>query len=347
MLTFIYFILILGITVLIHELGHFICAKKAGVYCYEFSIGMGPQIFKFYRKNDETMYSIRLFPSGGYVQMAGEEIEEDENIPKEKRLQSKTWGQKFAIMVAGVTMNFILAFVLLTIIGFIVGGSNNKVYINDLVQGYDAVNTTLEKGDHVLKVNGKSTKFVDTFLIEMQINSGKPITLTVETKTGDIKDVTIQPTEVEEKGEKVYKYGFSYETKKIDGILGGFEYGVTRFVGLMQQMGRVILYLVTGKLGFDNLAGPVGIYSIVGDAAENGFINIVYLLALISLNLGFVNFLPIPAFDGGRILFLIIEKVKGSPVNPRFENIVHSVGMIFLLGLMVVITFHDILRLFN
>ena len=130
-LTIIYFVFILGVTVFIHELGHFMFAKKFGVYVYEFSIGMGPRLFKFNRKNDETDYCIRLFPIGGYVQMAGEEVEVDEKIPENKRLQSKKWYQRLLIMVAGVMMNFILAIVILFTVGLIKGVTIDARYITE------------------------------------------------------------------------------------------------------------------------------------------------------------------------------------------------------------------------
>ena len=136
LLTIIYFIFILGVTVFIHELGHFLFAKKFGVYVYEFSLGMGPRLFKFNRKNDETDYCIRLFPIGGYVQMAGEEVEVDEKIPKEKRLQSKKWYQRLLIMVAGVMNNFILAIVVLFIVGLVNGVTLDSRFISEsTVQG--------------------------------------------------------------------------------------------------------------------------------------------------------------------------------------------------------------------
>ena len=128
-MTLIYFIFVLGITVLIHELGHFIFAKKAGIYIYEFSLGMGPKLFSWHRKNDETMYAIRLFPIGGYVSMAGESVEYDEEIPKEKHLQEKTWMQRFLTIIAGVAFNFLLALILLFIVGLIEGSPSKETYI--------------------------------------------------------------------------------------------------------------------------------------------------------------------------------------------------------------------------
>ena len=150
-MTIIYFILILGITVFIHELGHFIFAKKFGVYVYEFSIGMGPRLFKFNRKNDETDYCIRLFPIGGFVQMAGEEVEVDEKIPENKRLQSKPAYQRLLIMVAGVMMNFLLAIVLLFCIGLF-----NKVTFNNLYVE-DSTITGLNNNDKIIAVNNHFT----------------------------------------------------------------------------------------------------------------------------------------------------------------------------------------------
>lgn len=153
-MTLIYFILILGITVFVHEFGHFICAKKYGIYVYEFSIGMGPKLFGFKRKNDETNYVIRLLPIGGYVQMAGEEIEKDENIPENKRFQSKSMGKKIITVTAGVIMNFLLAIILYTIIGFVSGVPSEELYI------YESSNKDIV-GSKVLEINNKEVKVVD------------------------------------------------------------------------------------------------------------------------------------------------------------------------------------------
>ena len=161
LITLICFILILGITVTIHEFGHFLFAKKAGIYVYEFSIGMGPRIKKFTRKNDETEYSIRLFPIGGYVQMAGEEIEADKKIPKNKRLQSKTWSQRFMTMVAGVMFNFLLAIVVLFIIALVKGVSMDARYIAESdIKG-------LKVGDKIVAVDGHFVNNYDKLALEL------------------------------------------------------------------------------------------------------------------------------------------------------------------------------------
>ena len=342
-MTLIWMILILGIIVFVHEFGHFIFAKKAGIYVYEFSLGMGPRLFKFNRKNDETEYSIRLFPIGGYVQMAGEEIEEDKNIPEEKRMQSKSWIQRFMTIIAGIMFNFILAIVVFFIIGLVNGASQNKPYIN-LVE--DSINSDLVNvGDRIIAVNGKKIIFTDVFVLDVQLNSGKPLNLTVSSD-GVKRDVVLNPIQVEKDGKVSYKYGIGLGDEVKTGVFPALKYAFVKFVSLMVQMFLVVVNLFTGKLGLSSMSGPVGIFNVVGESAQAGFINLVYLVGFISLNVGFMNLLPIPALDGGRILFLIIEKIKGSKVDVKVENTIHTIGFVLLMILMLVITFNDIIKLF-
>jgi len=420
MMTIIYFILILGITVFIHELGHFIFAKKYGVHVYEFSIGMGPRLFKFNRKNDETDYCIRLFPIGGFVQMAGEEVEVDENIPKEKRLQSKTAFQRFMIMVAGVMMNFILAFVLLFFIGLFNTVSVNNVYVNS------SVINDLNDNDKIVEINGHFVNNYDKLALEITIAGDKEFVMTVKDEKGNKKDVTVNPvaigksnlpyqrdygfevndlsitksslsnvsegykvsavegvpvktyleminelskvdsefmlmledeqgktkevkiTVTENKEDQLlgYSYGFYIAGEEAKGFFGAIKYAFTKFFSTVEQMIFTVIYLITGDISLSMLSGPVGIFSIVGEAGKAGFASIVSLLCLICINVGFINLLPLPAFDGGHIIFIIIEKIKGSRVNPKVENIIHNIGFILLMILMVLVTYNDIIRLF-
>lgn len=344
-MTIIYFILIICTIVFIHELGHFIFAKKAGVYVYEFSIGMGPQLFKWKRKNDETVYSVRLFPIGGFVQMAGEDIEVDENIPKEKRMQSKTWLQRFMVIIAGIMFNFILAIVLLFIIGLISGCPTNKAYVGTVENGSKAYEAGLSEGSVITKIDGKKVNNYDKLMLEFQIRIGETIDFEVITEEGETKNIVITPEVINQDDNESYKYGFSLTTDVEHGFIASIKYAFRKTASLIEQMFFTICYLCTGKLSLNNLSGPIGIFTVVGETAKTGLINLVYLLALISINVGFINFLPLPAFDGGRILFLIIEKIKGSPVDPKVENIIHSIGFILLMILMVVITYNDIVGL--
>ena len=341
-MTIIYFILILGIIVFIHEFGHFIFAKKAGIYVYEFSIGMGPQIFKFNRKNDETTYSIRLFPIGGFVQMAGEEVEVDEKVPIEKRMQSKTWLERFMTVIAGIMFNFILAIILLFIVGLINGSPSNTPYISHVDENSNAFKAGMEVGNIITKMDNKKIKSYDMLLLEYQVRMGKDITFEVKDDSGNLKEFTVMP---EKTDDGTYKYGFSIADKVNKGVINAIKYAFTKTLSLIEQMFFIICYLFAGKLSLSSLSGPVGIYTVVGDAAKNGFINLIYLLGYISINVGFINLLPIPAFDGGRILFLIIEKIKGEPVNQKVENMIHSVGFVLLMILMIVITYNDVIRL--
>ncbi len=345
-MTIIYFILILGGIVFIHEFGHFIFAKKSGVYVYEFSIGMGPQIIKWKSKKDETMYSIRLFPIGGFVQMAGEEVEVDENIPKEKRMQSKTWLQRFSIMIAGIAFNFLLALVLLFIVGLVNGAPTKQTYIASIDESSSAYKAGLRNGYEIIKINNKDNNR-EMFNLELIANSGKNVDIVYKDLEGKETKITLKADAVENDGQTKYKYGFGLRNNTENGILASIKYAFTKTIELIQYMVYVIWYLITGKLSLTNLSGPVGIFTLVGESAQAGLINLVYLMAIISINVGFINFLPLPAFDGGRILFLIIEKIKGSPVNPKIENTIHTVGLVLLMILMVFITYNDILRIFK
>ena len=338
-MTLIYFILVLSITIFIHELGHFIFAKKAGIYVYEFCIGMGPRIFMFKRKNDETEYGIRLFPIGGFCAMAGEGVEDDEDVPKGKKLQSKTWLQRFLTIVAGVMFNFILALVILIFIGFINGNPNNKPIISQVPVESPSYEAGLQAGDIIKTMNGVKINTIDRLLIEYQMEYGKTLELEV-LRDGKIEKISIVPVE----NEGTYSYGFSLDSTVKYGFFEGIKYGFSKFFSLIEQMFLVITYLITGKLSLSNLSGPVGIYNIVGESAKAGLINLVYLTGYLSINVGFINLLPIPAFDGGRILFLIIEKIRRKPINVKIENTIHAVGLALLMILMVVITYNDIVR---
>ncbi len=343
-MTLIYFILILGVIILIHEFGHFIFAKKAGIYVYEFSIGMGPRIFKWTRKNDETEYSIRLIPIGGFVQMAGEEIEDDPEVPKDKKFSVKTFGQKFMTVIAGIMNNFLLAIFLFFLIALFNGAPQNKAIVGEISEDYPAYTSGLKEGDRILKVNGKNAATYDTLALELQVNTGKNIKLEVD-RNGQTETVNLKPKKVKENGEEVYRYGFTITDEVETGFFASLKYAFSKTFSLLHQMILVIGYLVTGNLNLNALAGPVGIFGIVGTAADAGIWSVLSLIALLSVNVGFINLLPLPAFDGGRLLFIIIEKIKGKPVDPRLENTIHAVGFFLLMALMLLITYNDIIRL--
>lgn len=349
MVTLIYFILILGIIVLVHEFGHFIFAKIFGIYVHEFSIGMGPKLFSKRRKNknDETEYCIRAIPIGGFVSLAGEEIDENDEVPKERKLYAKKAWQRFLVMFFGAGNNFIFAVLLLFLVAAIWGAPDMKPTFLDVDTTYPAYEAGLRAGDVVTKLNGKHVSTSDDLAIYMQlIDMTKPVEIEI-LRDGTKKSYVVNPVKEEVDGKETYKIGVTMGNDEVHhGLIASIKYSFVKTGSLFKQMFITIKGLFTGGIGVNQLSGPVGIYSIVGAQRSAGFENVLFLIALLSINVGVINLLPLPAFDGGRILFLIIEKIKGSPVNAKTENIIHSIGFILLMLLMVYITFNDIFRLF-
>lgn len=341
-MTLIVFILIFGVIVLIHEFGHFIMAKKAGVYVYEFSIGFGPKLCSFKRKNDVTQYSIRLIPLGGYVSMAGESTDSDDEIPKEQLLCNKSFLQRFLVMAAGVFNNFVLGFVILFIMGLMYGTTHSSTVLNSMPTDGSLYLAGARDGDTITKINGSSvTNYDDVQTYLALVKEGNNIDITIKNKSGE-KTYNIKP---EKKEDGKYYYGISVKIEREKGFVAALKYAKEKFISIFKTMIIVLKSLFTGKLGLDSLSGPVGIYTVV-DQVRSSFQTILYLTAYLSINIGFMNFLPFPAFDGGRILFLIIEKIKGSKLNPKVENTANMIGFVLLMLLMVVITVKDVIHLF-
>lgn len=345
-MTLIFFILVLGITILVHEFGHFIFAKIFNVHVYEFSLGMGKRLFKFKRKNDETEYSIRLFPLGGYVKLAGEEIDDDESIPKEKKLNNKKAWQRFIIYFFGAGFNFIFSILILFISGIIFGSVTTKPVIGEIDSNYPAYQAGIRTGDTVLELNNKKVRTFDDMLLIFSLDTGKEFTFKLKDTNNQIKEVKVNPIKTVVDGNDTYVYGITQNNIRKYGLISSVDYTINKTGSIFRSMYQVLGGLFTGHIGLDSMSGPVGIFTVVGDSARAGIESLMYLLAFIGINVGVINLLPIPAFDGGRILFLIIEKIKGSPVDPKVENIIHNVFFILLMCLMVYVTFNDILRLF-
>lgn len=345
--TLILFILILGSIVFVHEFGHFMMAKLNGVYVYEFAIGMGPKIWS--KKGKETEYTLRAIPIGGFCMMAGEDLEDDDlkKIPKEKRLQAKKPWQRFLIMFFGAGNNFICAVLLLFLIGLIWGGSSMEPVITSVVKNSAAATSGIEAGDRVLEINGHSIATTDDISLYLAIaNPEEASDIKVRKENKKVETYSVQPKKKKVDGETTYQYGVGMQQDVEKGILPALEFTGKKTISIFKQMAVTVGYLFTGGISISQLSGPVGIFSVVGEQSSAGIMNILYLVAFLSINVGFINLLPIPAFDGGHILFIIIEKIKGSPVKPETENMIHTVGLFLLMLLMVVITFNDILRLF-
>lgn len=341
------FILILGIIVFIHEFGHFILAKWNGVYVYEFALGMGPKICGF--KKGETEYNLRAIPIGGFCQLAGEDLDtdDDKKIPKEKRLQNKKAWQRFLIMLFGPMNNFILAVILIFLIGLIWGGSTMNPVISEVEKDSASYEAGLKSNDKILSINKNKIDTSDDISLYLAVASPKKTSTIVVERNNKKYTYKVKPKKIKENGKETYRYGIIMKQKKTKGFGNAFVYTYQKTKSIFKQMFVTIGYLFTGRISLSQLSGPVGIYSIVGEQRSAGIASLIYLTAFLSINVGVINLLPIPAFDGGHILFIIIEKIKGSPVKPELENKIHSIFLILLLILMVVITFNDILRLFK
>ena len=346
-MTIIIFILILGVIIFIHELGHFIFAKKSGVYVYEFSLGFGPKLFSFKRKNDETEYMVKLIPLGGYVSLAGEEDIDDNNIvPEDKKLYNKSWWQWFWIMIAGAMNNFILGIVLLFVIGLIYGTTFTSNVLDNIPNTGSLYELGARDGDIITKINGKKTKNYDDIQTYLALAKEKDEKAVVDiTIKSNNKETTykVSPKKNDEDGQ--YYYGISVKIDREKGFIPAVKYAKEKFVSIYKSMWIVIKSLFTGILGIDSLSGPVGIYSVV-DSVKSSMQMILYLTAYLSINIGFMNLIPFPAFDGGRVLFLIIEKIKGSKINSKVETNINLIGFMLLMFLMIIITIKDVINLF-
>ena len=341
------FILVLTVIVAFHEFGHFLLAKKTGVYVYEYSIGMGPKLFG--KKKGETDYSIRAIPIGGYCQLAGEDLDEDDaqKIPKDRRLQNKNPWQRFLIMVFGPVNNFILAVVLLLFIALVWGGNTMSPVITTVEDGSAAQAAGLQKKDTILKINHHKIVTSDDVSLYLAVSDPKKASVfEVERGDGTFATIKVKPKKVKENGTEASSYGIAMQQKSTKGFLPSLKYVWKKTISIFKQMFVTVGYLFTGGVKLTQLSGPVGIYSIVGQSRAGGVANVLYLMAFLSINVGFINLLPIPAFDGGHILFILIEIIKGSPVKPEIENKIHTIFLILLMILMLFITFNDIIKLF-
>ena len=295
-MTLILFILILGLIIFIHELGHFIFAKKAGIYVYEFSLGFGPKLFSFRRKNDETEYMIRLIPLGGYVALAGETYEEEEEpndkeekkdkkgkkedtkeeikVPEEQKLYNKSFLRQFSVMVAGVFNNFLLGLLLLFIIGLAYGSSFSTNELTGLKEGYPLYDIGARDGDKITKINGKDISDFDDVLTQIAIaGEGKEITVTYKSN-GKESTSKLKPTY--DKKEKKYFYGIATKTIEENGFLSALKFAFYKFKSIFKQLIIIIISLFTGKLSINSLSGPVGIYQVVG-VAQSSMYSLLYL----------------------------------------------------------------------
>ena len=336
-------ILFFGLLISIHELGHFTFAKLFKVKVNEFALGMGPALFK--KKKGETTYALRLLPIGGYVSMEGEDEEsEDENAFGRK----KVW-QKIIIVAAGAVMNLILGLVIVSVVLSMEDliGTNKILYFHENAVSQQ---TGLRKNDEILVIDGHRV-FSDmdiAFLMSRSDDGIFDMTVRRDGKKVELNDVTFQT-------EKDGKYTFiTYDFVVLGeepGIVNVFTNSFKRAASITRLVWLSLFDLVTGRYGLTDLSGPVGTVNVIADAAasaavsKDGLITALTMMAFISINIGIFNLLPLPALDGGRLFFLIIEGIRRKPLNPKYEGLIHGIGLALLLLLMLVVTFNDIVNL--
>lgn len=336
-------LLFFGVIIMIHECGHFTCAKLFKVKVNEFSLGMGPALFK--KKKGDTLYALRLFPIGGYVAMEGEDTASEDAHAFNKK---PVW-QKMIIVVAGALMNLILGFILMVLL---LTTSTDLIGTNTIKEFYpDAVSSQygLQAGDRFVEIDGH------------HVWSELDLSFLMSRSQDGVFDFV-----VERNGEKVMLNDVHFATQEQDGVtliqydfviigeppafLNIVKNAFTQSASIVRMVWLSVFDLVTGRYGMSELAGPVGTVDIIADvtaqAVSSGSLtNLLTIMAFITINVGVANLLPLPALDGGRFLFLTVEAIRRKPVNPKYEGYVHAAGLALLLLLMVFVTYNDIARI--
>ncbi len=332
-----------------HEMGHFLLAKKNGIRVNEFFVGMGPTLFKV--QKGETLFSLKLFPFGGACIFEGEDgvyTEDGTKSEKEGTFQgASVWG-RISCVLAGPVFNLILA-LLLSIILVGVAGSDEAI-IQSVMEGYPAQEAGIEAGDEITAINGQKIKLYREITLASYFNQGETATVTYE-RDGEQYTVEITPEYNEESG--LYYFGFQGGTYIAPSGLEVIEYAYYEVRYSLISTVKSLGMMVQGKVNKDDIAGPVGMAVVIDDAIEAttpyGMISVVLTMiniaVLLSVNLGIINLLPLPALDGGRLVFLLIEAVRGKPVAPEKEGVVHFIGFVALMILMVVVVFNDLSRI--
>jgi regulator of sigma E protease len=337
MMTLLASIVVFGLLIFIHELGHFMAAKLMGIKVYEFSLGFGPKLLSIPR--GETSYNIRALPLGGFVRMAGMDPNE-EDMNEARGFNKKSIAQRIAVIFAGPLMNFVLAAVLLAVIFFVQGLPVPVTTVDSVLPGYPAEVAGIQAGDRIKSVDGEPVGRWEDLVQKINSRPGEEIHITLD-REGLDKQVNVR-TVPDESGQGKIGIVPARGYEKL-GLLAAFGAGVEWTVKITLMILTFLSNMIFGGAPAD-LGGPVRVVTEIGKAVEVGFLLLVELSAFLSINLGLFNLFPIPALDGSRILFLIWEKFRGRPVDPVKENFIHLVGFGLLMLLMVVITYNDILQ---
>lgn len=334
MITIISSIIIFLLVILIHEFGHFIVAKMNGVSVLEFSVGMGPKLFQ--KESNGTLYSLRLLPVGGYCQLEGEDEEND----SPNSLNNQSPFVRLKVILAGAIMNFILAFILLILLMSV---SRVSTEISGVIKDSPAYSSGLQTGDQIVSINGENVRDGEELLKRIKESKG-------DLNIGVIRDSQSKNIKVTPRLENnIRKIGVNFQEEyniKNFSIVKGFKKGLITFLNLTGMLYKFLGMLITGQLGLGGVSGPVGVVKEIGNAAKTGVSNLIFILAYFNINLGVFNLLPIPALDGGRAIFILIEMIFGKKISEEKEGYIHMVGLILLLALIAIVTIKDVIKLF-
>jgi len=344
-------LLLLGVLIFVHELGHYLAARLFRTAIKEFAVGMGPRLFFVKSKKTRIIYSLRAIPIGGALTMHGE----DEESEVENAVSRKPVWQRFIILFSGSFMNMLLGFVIMAIF---VSGANgfHSTKVNRFVEGYSISNTgetaenRLMEGDEILKINKKSINVYNDLLYAVLREGREPVNVTVERNGERIELKNIKFPTLSEKG---ITFGLlDFETQPYAKTFSSAAHqAFFQSLATIDMLWGTLFDMFTGRYGMEAVSGPVGITQTIGEAAEKatksdeGFRGLLFLLALITMNLGVVNLLPLPALDGGRIVFLVIELFRGKPMKPEHEGYVHLAGFAILILFIIFVTYNDIMGL--
>lgn len=351
MFSVIVFFFVLSILIIVHEFGHFIAAKRVGVKVEKFSLGFGPRLVK--KEKNGTEYSIAAVPLGGYVKMAGDDLEECRGDKFE--YYSKSRWQRFQIIFFGPLLNYVLGFVCFWVI-LCAGFPMLTTKVGGVIDGFGAKAAGLEIGDKILSVDGKSVEHWEDLqkTIQSKADSAK-VTLSILRQGRELDvDVSIKKKEIDDQLGQKHSVGLLGITPfdEIEEV----KYGPLRSVGLAVEKAwelttmtyKALWRMITGKLSMrDSVAGPLGIFYITSKAASFGITAVIHLIAALSISLAIFNLLPLPVLDGGHILFLVIEKIRGRTLSVKTERIVTQIGVSIIVAIGILATCNDVLRLFG
>ena len=341
-MSYILALIIFSAIVIFHELGHFLLAKWNGIEVIEFSLGMGPRLLSHVW--GDTRYSLKLLPIGGSCQMVGEEEASD----SAGAFGNKSVWSRIAVVAAGPVFNFILAWVLALIIVGSVGYDNTMV---DIIPDSAAAEAGMEDGDQIISINGSRTWLYREVSLYSSLHQGQTATVVFE-RNGEKQTVVLTPKQSDT---GAYLYGFSRTVQREKGgALETVGYSCAEIRYWLKATVESLKMLIGGQVGLEEMSGPVGIVSTIGDTYKESRVdgwyyvtmNMIMIAILLSVNLGVMNLLPIPALDGGRLVFLILEAIRGKAIPQEKESMVHFTGFVLLMGLMAVILFSDLHKLF-